>query len=123
MITELSFQGCHTFPKFCNTGIAVAAALTGRSSHTFKVPASFAGSCASWREVNDYQKRIVAKVEEVLGRVTAARERLAKAPAILKRCRQAVLAAACSGRLTEEWQKHAKADSWRAPFRFVTLAA
>ena len=51
------------------------------------------------------QKRIVAKVEEVLGRATAARERLAKAPAILKRFRQAVLAAACSGRLTEEWRQ------------------
>jgi type I restriction enzyme S subunit len=51
------------------------------------------------------QKRIVAKVEEVLGRVTAAREQLAKVPAILKRFRQAVLAAACSGRLTEDWRE------------------
>jgi type I restriction enzyme S subunit len=50
------------------------------------------------------QKRIVAKVEEVLWRVTAARERLAKVPAILKQFRQAILAAACSGRLTEDWR-------------------
>ena len=51
------------------------------------------------------QKRIVAKIEELLARVNATRERLAKVPVILKRFRQAVLAAACSGRLTEDWQE------------------
>lgn len=51
------------------------------------------------------QKRIVAKVEELLGRVKKVRESLAKVPAILKRFRQSVLAAACSGRLTEEWRE------------------
>jgi type I restriction enzyme, S subunit len=50
------------------------------------------------------QKRIVAKVEEVLARVNAARERLAKLPTILKRFRQSVLASACSGRLTTDWR-------------------
>jgi type I restriction enzyme S subunit len=50
------------------------------------------------------QRRIVAKVEELLARVNAARERLARVPAILKRFRQAVLAAACSGRLTAAWR-------------------
>ena len=53
------------------------------------------------------QKRIVGKVEELLARVNAARERLAKVRVILKRFRQAVLAAACSGRLTSAWrEKH-----------------
>jgi type I restriction enzyme S subunit len=51
------------------------------------------------------QKRIVAKVEELLTNVNAARDRLAKVPKILKCFRQSVLAAACSGRLTEEWRK------------------
>ena len=51
------------------------------------------------------QKRIVAKVAELLGRGNAARERLARMPAILKRFRQSVLAAACSGRLTEDWRE------------------
>jgi len=51
------------------------------------------------------QKRIVVKVEELLARVNAARERLAAVPAILKRFRQSVLAAACSGRLTEDWRQ------------------
>lgn len=51
------------------------------------------------------QRRIVEKVEALLARVNAARERLAKVPAILKRFRQSVLAAACSGRLTEDWRR------------------
>lgn len=50
------------------------------------------------------QKRIVVKVEQLLARVNAARERLAKVPEILKRFRQSVLAAACSGRLTADWR-------------------
>jgi type I restriction enzyme S subunit len=40
------------------------------------------------------QKRIVAKVETLLAHVNAARQRLAKVPALLKRFRQSVLAAA-----------------------------
>ncbi len=51
------------------------------------------------------QKRIVAKIEALLARVNVAREHLAKAPTILKRFRQAVLTAACSGRLTESWRE------------------
>lgn len=52
------------------------------------------------------QKRIVAKVEQLLARVNAARERLAKVPEILKHFRQSVLAAACSGRLTADWRNN-----------------
>ncbi|MDI6753365.1 MAG: restriction endonuclease subunit S, partial [Thermodesulfobacteriota bacterium] len=55
------------------------------------------------------QKRIVAKVEELLARINAARERLAKVSVIFKRFRQAVLSAACSGRLTADW-RDAQAD-------------
>jgi type I restriction enzyme S subunit len=51
------------------------------------------------------QRRIVAKLEEVLGKVDASRARLAKIPALLKRFRQSVLAAACSGRLTTDWRE------------------
>jgi type I restriction enzyme S subunit len=51
------------------------------------------------------QKRIVAKVGSLLERVNAARTRLARLPAILKRFRQSVLAAACSGQLTAEWRE------------------
>lgn len=56
------------------------------------------------------QKRIVAKLEELIARVNAARNRLVKVSEILKRFRQSVLAAACSGRLTADWrEKHPQA--------------
>ena len=51
------------------------------------------------------QCRIAARLEEVLAQVNATRERLVKVTTILKRFRQSVLAAACSGRLTEEWRE------------------
>jgi type I restriction enzyme S subunit len=61
------------------------------------------------------QKRIVAKVEDLLAQVNATKERLAKASIILKRFRQAVLAAACSGRLTADWrEKHPGLESVKA---------
>ncbi|GMV23985.1 MAG: hypothetical protein AMXMBFR58_00160 [Phycisphaerae bacterium] len=50
------------------------------------------------------QNRIVEALERLTARVDAARARLATVPAILKRFRQSVLAAACSGRLTEDWR-------------------
>lgn len=50
------------------------------------------------------QRRIVVAVERILGKVSAARTHLERVPATLKRFRQAVLAAACSGRLTADWQ-------------------
>jgi type I restriction enzyme S subunit len=51
------------------------------------------------------QRRIVDNVNELLARVNAARDRLSQVPGILGRFRQAVLAAACSGRLTEDWRE------------------
>jgi type I restriction enzyme, S subunit len=60
------------------------------------------------------QGRIVTKVEQLAEQVNAARERLAHVPVILKRFRQAVLAAACSGRLTADWRiRNAPADEIR----------
>jgi len=50
------------------------------------------------------QKRIADKLDAVLARVDACRDRLDRIPAILKRFRQSVLAAAISGKLTEEWR-------------------
>jgi type I restriction enzyme, S subunit len=51
------------------------------------------------------QRRIVAKLEKLLGRVNACQQRLAKITVLLKRFRQSVLAAACSGRLTADWRE------------------
>lgn len=50
------------------------------------------------------QKRIADKLDAVLERVDACRDRLDRIPAILKRFRQSVLAAATSGKLTEDWR-------------------
>jgi type I restriction enzyme S subunit len=51
------------------------------------------------------QQRIVALIEALLKEVNAARDRLRRVPLIMKKFRQAVLAAACSGRLTEGWRE------------------
>ena len=61
------------------------------------------------------QKRIVAKVEELLARVNAGRERLDRVLKITKRFRQAVLAAACFGKLTEDWRELKKSPEWDQP--------
>jgi type I restriction enzyme S subunit len=50
------------------------------------------------------QKRIFKKVEQLLASVNTVRERMARLATILKRFRQGVLAAAGSGRLTEDWR-------------------
>lgn len=68
------------------------------------------------------QKRIVEKVETLLADVNHARDRLAKVPLILKRFRQSVVAAACSGKLTEEWRVQRGADP-EAPWPVSSLAA
>jgi type I restriction enzyme S subunit len=51
------------------------------------------------------QRRIVAKLEKLLSKVDTCQQRLTKVPVLLKRFRQAVLAAACSGRLTADWRE------------------
>jgi type I restriction enzyme, S subunit len=51
------------------------------------------------------QRRIVAKLEKLMEKVDACQQRLAKIPVLLKRFRQSVLAAACSGRLTADWRE------------------
>lgn len=49
------------------------------------------------------QNRIVEKLDAILPKIKNAKSRLDKIPRILKRFRQSVLAAACSGKLTEDW--------------------
>jgi len=51
------------------------------------------------------QTRIAAKLDELLAQVDTLKARIDGIPALLKRFRQSVLAAAISGRLTEEWRK------------------
>lgn len=58
------------------------------------------------------QKRIVEKLDAILPKVKSAKTRLEKIPAILKKFRQSVLAAACSGRLTEDWREGKDLPEW-----------
>ncbi len=51
------------------------------------------------------QHRIVAKLEILLAKVEACQKRLNEIPTLLKRFRQSVLSAACSGRLTADWRE------------------
>ncbi|MEQ1902705.1 MAG: restriction endonuclease subunit S [Pirellulaceae bacterium] len=51
------------------------------------------------------QRRIVGKLELLLGKVSSSQQRLSRVPGLLKRFRQSVLAAACSGKLTADWRE------------------
>jgi len=60
------------------------------------------------------QQRIADRLDTVLARVDACRDRLARIAPLLKRFRQSVLAAASSGQLTTDWSDGAKL-AWPAP--------
>lgn len=61
------------------------------------------------------QTCIIAAINDLLSSVNSARDHLSRVPVILKRFRQAVLAAACSGGLTEDWRKsHQDTESARS---------
>jgi type I restriction enzyme S subunit len=51
------------------------------------------------------QRRIVAKLETLFSKVDDCKVRLARIPTFIRRFRQSVLAAACSGRLTADWRR------------------
>ena len=61
------------------------------------------------------QKEIAARLDDLLAQVDTLKTRLDSIPNILKRFRQSVLAAAVSGKLTEEWRaiKSITSDSWK----------
>ena len=79
-----------------------------RSAHGVAMPHITKGGMEAWDIMlppPSEQKRIADKLEAVLGRVDACRARLDRVPALLKRFRQSVLAAATTGKLTEEWRE------------------
>ncbi|MDK9556662.1 restriction endonuclease subunit S [Marinobacter sp. M216] len=67
------------------------------------------------------QEVIADKLDTLLAQVENTKTRLERIPQILKRFRQSVLAAAVSGRLTEEWRSnsdsygHESAEDWKWP--------
>jgi type I restriction enzyme S subunit len=58
------------------------------------------------------QKRIVEKLDSLLAQVDTIQQRLNNLPNIIKRFRQSVLAAAVSGKLTEQWRGENQAEEW-----------
>ncbi|MDA9557079.1 restriction endonuclease subunit S [Vibrio sp.] len=69
--------------------------ISGKSLEEFIVPIA---------PLNE-QIRIANKLDSILAKVDKAQARLDKIPALLKRFRQSVLAAATSGELTKEWRE------------------
>ncbi|HLP59131.1 MAG TPA: restriction endonuclease subunit S, partial [Candidatus Deferrimicrobium sp.] len=66
------------------------------------------------------QKRIAAKLDKIIPRIEAVKERLDKVPAIIKRFRQSVLTAAVTGKLTEKWRaEHPDVESAEALYKIL----
>jgi type I restriction enzyme S subunit len=89
-------------PRFLKEGENLMSGAVGQQ----RVPKQYVHDCQIALAPIDEQKRIADKLDAVLARVDACRERMNRIPAILKRFRQSVLAAAASGKLTEEWRKN-----------------
>lgn len=78
------------------------------------INSSFASNTAVPLAPSSEQCRIVAKLDAVMAKVEANKRRLDKIPVLLKRFRQSVLAAAVSGKLTEEWrERNGVMGEWR----------
>lgn len=58
------------------------------------------------------QKIIAEKLDTLLAQVESTKARLEQTPQILKRFRQAVLGAAVSGKLTEDWRDNSSLSGW-----------
>lgn len=112
-------------PKFLELRLASRATFTalGESVHGATRPRINLGQLKNYSfglPPLAEQKRIADKLEAVLRRVDACRARLDRVPALLKRFRQSVLAAATSGKLTEEWRMTNEVnDEWES----VTLGS
>jgi type I restriction enzyme, S subunit len=96
-------------PQFLRDGEQVMSGAVGQQ----RVPKQYVlDSELALAPLNE-QKRIADKLDAILARVDACRGRLDRVPVILKRFRQAVLAAATTGKLTEEWrEENARNGEW-----------
>ena len=81
-----------------------AANFTG-SAGLLRAPMSFIAELELPLPPLAEQRRIVGKLELLLGKVPSSQQRLSRVPGLLKRFRQSVLAAACSGKLTADWRE------------------
>ena len=91
----LYYQICTLKPWLENESSATTIAIVNKGKFS-KAPISIPSLAE--------QKIIADKLDTLLAQVDSTRARLEKIPQILKRFRQTVLAAAVSGKLTEEWR-------------------
>jgi type I restriction enzyme, S subunit len=84
--------------------MAAEAEMTGSVGQK-RVPQSFLETTEMRLPPLPEQIRIVKSLTKLLNAVKASDEKLSEVPTILKRFRQSVLAAAYSGRLTEDWRE------------------
>lgn len=75
-----------------------------------RVPTTFIEEIEIPVPPSEEQKRITEKVEAVTAKIDASKEKLGRIAPLLKRFRQAILAAACSGRLTADWREERHQD-------------
>jgi len=83
---------------------AAKQSFKGTSGH-LRVPVGFFDEIDFPLPPLSEQHRIVEKLKVLLGKMDACQHRMAKLPLILKRFRQSILDAACSGRLTADWRE------------------
>lgn len=95
----LYYQICTLKPWLENESSATTIAIVNKGKFS-KAPISIPSLAE--------QKIIADKLDTLLAQVDSAKARLEQIPQILKRFRQAVLAAAVSGKLTEEWRQTQK---------------
>lgn len=96
---------------------AAAENMTGTAGQA-RVPAEYLKGLSLPIPPLAEQRRIVAKVEALLSLASATKERLTRVSLLLKRFRQSALAAAFSGRLSEDWrQSHKFKRSTKGPIR------
>ncbi|MEL3928341.1 restriction endonuclease subunit S [Aeromonas enteropelogenes] len=76
-----------------------------------RVPKSFVETFPIALPPATEQKEITDRLDTLLAQVEATQARLARIPAIINQFRQSVLAAAVSGKLTEEWRGDSQYDS------------
>jgi len=88
-----------------------SANMTGTAGQ-LRVPTNYIKSALIPLPPLNEQRRIVAKLEKILAKLNTCQQRLERIPTILKRFRQSVLAAACSGRLTADWRENNCALEW-----------
>jgi type I restriction enzyme S subunit len=92
----------------------IASLATGATNQIELGRAVIASMCIPFAPLNE-QKRIADKLDSLLARVDACRDRLNKIPFIIKNFRCAVLNAAISGELTNDWrlERNRSIESWQ----------